>query len=468
MSTSDRDSNSQPTARRFTVAVPDSYATYVDRWAVIVGVSKYKHDSLNLKYADRDADSLYSLLISPAGGGFAKDHIVKLTNEAATTGNITRALRSFLKKPDREDLVLIYFACHGGPDLDRPDNIYLITHDTDPNDVSGTALPMREIDLSLRENLLAEKVILLADTCHSAAIAGSMGRRSVGDQTRLVNRYLQEVSVARGGIALLTSAEANEVSFEDARWEGHGVFTYYLLQGMQGAADVNQNGFVTIGELFEYVRDNVKRATDHKQHPCIGANPFDRDLPLAITFPSTTIQLPNQNTTLSISREPVGLSEVDSSPGQTRGQASPANSRAALVLSSVIALATSLLVIIVSRPPENSQPNKPPSPAITTPTQIPTSLKNEADNERAGFQAIVNGNLSNARAYFGYAYKQSPQHHNVDEIYNKLLTEATTQKYDNANDSEKQKILKELFQTIIDKYSWGAPEDVLNQIKSRL
>jgi hypothetical protein len=55
----------------------------------------------------------------------------------------------------------------------------LISHDTDPDDISGTSLPMREIDLSLQENLLAEKVVMVADTCHSASIVGS-GTASAG------------------------------------------------------------------------------------------------------------------------------------------------------------------------------------------------------------------------------------------------------------------------------------------------
>ena len=274
-------------SRGFSVKLPDSYDTYVDRWAIMIGVSKYKHESLNLKYADRDAEEFYKLMISPIGGNFKPDHIVKLINHDATTANVTKALRSFLKKPGREDLVIIYFACHGSPDFDRPGNVYLLTHDTDPNDIAGTALPMREIDLSLRENLLSERVVILADTCHSAAIGGGIGRRGTTNSTALVNRYLKEVSTTRGGIALLTSAEAAEVSFEDARWGGgHGVFTHYLLRGMQGEADLNQNGFVTIGELFEYVRAKVQEDTEYRQHPSIGTNPYDRELPLAITFPA--------------------------------------------------------------------------------------------------------------------------------------------------------------------------------------
>jgi tetratricopeptide (TPR) repeat protein len=262
-----------------------SYSGYVDRWAIIVGISKYKDKSLNLQYAAQDAEALYQLLQTPSGGGFEKDHIVKRINDEATTANITHALRSFLKKPAKNDLVLIYFACHGAPDPDRPQIVYLLTYDTDPKDIAGTALPMREIDLSLKENLLAERAVIIADTCHSAAIGGGVGRRSGIDNATVVNRYLQNVGKAKGGTALLTSAEASETSREGEEWGGgHGVFTHFLLSGMRGDAD-NQpkDGIVTVGELFDYVRENVKKATGDLQHPAIGPNQFDRNLPMAVT-----------------------------------------------------------------------------------------------------------------------------------------------------------------------------------------
>ena len=213
-------------ARRAKV-VTELFSEYKNsnRWAIIIGISEYKHQNWNLRYADRDAEEFYKLLQTPNGGGFQPEYICKLTNSDATTRKITKALRSFLQKPAREDLVIVYLACLGAPDLNRPDNLYLLTHDTDPSDVAGTGLPMREIDLALNENLLAEKVVIIADTCHSAAIGSSMGRRSTSDETALVNRYLREVSKAKDGMALLTSAEANEASFEDRKWGGgHGVF----------------------------------------------------------------------------------------------------------------------------------------------------------------------------------------------------------------------------------------------------
>jgi uncharacterized caspase-like protein len=331
------------------VNLPASYAVNVDRWAVIIGVSKYKDESLNLRYADRDAEEFHKLLLGPIGGSFKANRVVKLTNRQATTANVTKALRSFLQKPGQDDLVIIYFACHGTPDLNRPENVYLLTHDTDPNDISGTALPMREIDISVRENLLSERVIIFADTCHSAAIGGGIGRRSAINETEQVNRYLKEVSTSRGGIALLTSAEANEVSFEDEKWGGgHGVFTHFLLRGMQGEADLNQNGFVTVGELFEYVRSKVQEATEYRQHPSIGNNPYDRNLPLAITFPAAENSDPSPepiNFLRGIQNNPVRKKE-DSDIGKGRQLILGKIGVAALTVIGAVVTAASIFTLV--------------------------------------------------------------------------------------------------------------------------
>lgn len=101
------------------------------------------------------------------------------------------------------------------------------------------------------------------------------------------NAYLDALARAKGGVALLTSAEAAEASEEGVRWGGgHGVFTHYLLEGMRGAADGYggvRDGVVSVGELFEYVRDRVVSDTDSRQHPLVGPSVFDRSLPVAIT-----------------------------------------------------------------------------------------------------------------------------------------------------------------------------------------
>ena len=102
------------------------YREYVDRWAIIVGISKYKDERLNLDYAHRDAEELFKLLHAPSGGGYEQDNILQLVNERATTAAVTHALRTFLKKPARKDIVFLYFTAHGTPDLERPNNIYSV------------------------------------------------------------------------------------------------------------------------------------------------------------------------------------------------------------------------------------------------------------------------------------------------------------------------------------------------------
>ena len=134
-----RDSQARHISSILTGTAYDDSKPPGDRWAIIIGISKYKDDRLHLKYAHHDAQELYNLITKSSGGGFKKDHIIKLINEEATYSNINKALRSFLKKPAKDDLVLIYFACHGSPDLDRPNYVYLLPYDTEIDDISGTS-----------------------------------------------------------------------------------------------------------------------------------------------------------------------------------------------------------------------------------------------------------------------------------------------------------------------------------------
>ncbi|MBI5240400.1 MAG: caspase family protein, partial [Elusimicrobia bacterium] len=65
-------------------------------------------------------------------------------------------------------------------------------------------------------------------------------------------------------LTVLTAASGDEVAGSlDA--QRHGLFTYYLLKGLDGAADPEGRGHVTVGDLHGYVRKNVLRAA-HRQN----------------------------------------------------------------------------------------------------------------------------------------------------------------------------------------------------------
>jgi uncharacterized caspase-like protein len=296
----------EESSRGLQVALPISEAVNIERWAVVIGISDHKHKSLNLKYAARDAEEFYNLLISPVGGSFEPDHVVKLIDQQATTDNINEALRIFLAKPGKDDLLIFYCACHGSPDFNSSNakDVYLITHDTDPNKIAVKGLPMKHINDALKATR-PKRIVVFADTCYSAAIAGDDDRRDLQQPNGQINNYYkEELSTAKEGIALLTSSEANQTSQENEKWGGgHGVFTYYLLKGLEGDADSNKNGLVTVGELFEYVRSNVQIATGHTQHPSIGTSAYDRNLPLAVFGQVSTPLAGNSDNSQAVNRQ---------------------------------------------------------------------------------------------------------------------------------------------------------------------
>lgn len=254
------------------------------RWAVVIGISEYLHANKGitpLRFAHRDAHEFMRFIRSAQGGGFPAANTRLLLNEQATTRNIRSTLFTFLKQAKADDLVIIYIASHGAPEPGRPDNLYLITYDTDPDDLASTAFPMWDMQTALTRYIIAERVVVLADACHSAGVGGEAGLRSVGN-ANLINTYLANLQKTKPGRAIITASEANQLSREGEQWGGHGVFTHYLLQGLKGEADSDQNGIITIAEAFNYVYYKVRRATDSQQHPNIQGQ-FDRNLPLAVT-----------------------------------------------------------------------------------------------------------------------------------------------------------------------------------------
>jgi WD40 repeat protein len=254
------------------------------RIALIVGVSKYADSSIDLAYADADAKSLYAYLTSPALGpaAFRPQDVQLLLNEKATVANITTGLREFLHQAREDDFVLFFFAGHGAADPNNLKELYLLAYDTSPQKIAGTGLLMRHVREAISD-IEARDVLILTDACHSAGMAASKGQRGLADNA--VNQsFLEKMLHSSGGLAILTASEAAQVSLEDAKIH-HGVFTEFLLRALQGEADANHDQIVTLGEIMEYVRDNVKRTTAGRQIPAIGPTSFDRGLPVAIVSP---------------------------------------------------------------------------------------------------------------------------------------------------------------------------------------
>jgi Caspase domain len=237
------------------------------KFALIVGVSRYRDEGVSdLQFADADARDLRDFLRRPEGGGFKPDDILYLENEQATVESVNAALDRILAQAGPNDLILLFIAGHGGPDPYAPQNLYYVLHDTKVTDLSRTALPM--ITLQEKLNLArAKRALVFIDTCHSAGLSGMQPTGARGFENNLINLYSAKL-FKEVGRAAITSSDVNELSYESKRWGGgHGIFTYALLEGLRGQADVNADSLITAGELFAYVRDRVRVETGFKQNP---------------------------------------------------------------------------------------------------------------------------------------------------------------------------------------------------------
>ena len=237
-----------------------------DIWAVVIGVSRYKHVEA-LKFADNDARAFYNYLI--ADNAIPADHVILLTNEDATLQRIKDVLGVEIKqKARKQDTVIIYFAGHGAPEPDNasPDGDglekYFLTYDTDPQRLYSTALPMQEV-ARIFGRIDSERIVLIQDTCYSGA-SGGRTIQTASIRASISDAYLNRITKGKGRV-IISASSANEVSMEKDSL-GHGVFTYYMLESLK-QGDIDGDGFITTGEIYRYVSDKVPAATNRNQHP---------------------------------------------------------------------------------------------------------------------------------------------------------------------------------------------------------
>lgn len=258
-----------------------SYEWGARNYALVIGVSRYKfHEGgiKDLEYADADSRSIADFLKTR---GFRDADISYLENENATVENVRAAVDLFLERARENDLIFLFIAGHGAQDPFDPKSLYLILHDSKVTNMPRTALNMSELQTLFTNRLRAKRMVILIDACHSGGVDPGQAisvRQLERSENNTFSMYAEKLFSGEGR-ALLTSSDVNEISEEGKKW-GHGVFTWAILEGLRGAADVNQDRVITTGELFDFVSDKVQQETNSRQNPRAlpGTN---RDFPLA-------------------------------------------------------------------------------------------------------------------------------------------------------------------------------------------
>jgi uncharacterized caspase-like protein len=237
-------------AQPITLMPPEALATKT--YAVVVGVADYA--AINkLRYSDDDAYHFHTSLINPQGWAVPRNQTILLVDEDATKANIMAALQAVAAAADANDNIIFYYSGHGAQGG-------LFPYDFDP-DTEANFLTHAEIKTILKQSPSPYKFCIV-DACHSGAFADSWYFGIISD---ILYGY------KNSGITMMLASGVNETSLEHPVVR-QGFFTYFLIEGLEGSADTNKDGQITIQEIYEYVLVNVRLATNGKQNPVLAGD----------------------------------------------------------------------------------------------------------------------------------------------------------------------------------------------------
>ena len=248
------------------VAAADAAAPklYRDSWAVIVGINAYKSWP-RLAYAVNDARAVRDTLVKKYG--FAADHVTTLLDGEATRQNILAALGDTLadtKKVSHDDRVFVFFAGHGVT-RKLPNGKaqgYIVPVDAAAQNYQSQAISMTNFQ-DASDAIAAKHVFFVMDACYGGlALTRGGGGAASGDR----RQYLMEIT-RRSAREVLTAGGGDE-QVADNGPGGHSIFTWTLLQGLEGKGDLDGDGAITATELAAYVAPSVSSLS--RQTPAFG------------------------------------------------------------------------------------------------------------------------------------------------------------------------------------------------------
>jgi uncharacterized caspase-like protein len=258
-------------------ATPTRAASQGTLWVFAVGVSHYRNSTIDLQFADNDAQTLAATLADRGKGLFKEVKVNVLVNDQVTRQSILDGIKSFFAPAQSGDTGVIALMGHG---VILNGVSYFVPYPADGTNLATEGLPLSDFEAAVRGvNLKLQKLVLMLDTCHADAFSprarglnapqpSNAGARGIS----LVN----EVSDTLPDTFVLGSSEGDESSWEDASYrlpdekEGHGAFTYALLRGIDGDAPA-YNGVFYVEELSAYVSHETVEVTHGRQTPTLNS-----------------------------------------------------------------------------------------------------------------------------------------------------------------------------------------------------
>ncbi len=269
-----------------------------DLYFIGFGVSQYKNEKFNLKYAHKDVTDMADVFAKMKGKGFADVKTAAFTDEKVTPENIRRA-KDILKDATVDDTVVLFISGHGMHERNAEANYYFLTHGADTENMEETAVNFELVE-DLLQGIAPRNKLFLMDTCESGEIDdegqarslmfASSGKGVTARAARGVevidksgsrkartylydrDRYIYNDIFRRSGAIVFSSSKGGEYSYEDDSIR-NGYFSREIMNALTSKkADKNNDGMVSIDELRDYVSKSVSDDTKGCQHPTV-----DRD-----------------------------------------------------------------------------------------------------------------------------------------------------------------------------------------------
>lgn len=218
-------------------------------YVLTVAVNKYRDKDLWLNYCVPDASSIEESFKKQQDGLYQNVCVYSLKDAEVTKEGLEQKFKELSSIVTADD-VFVFFVSGHGTAYDDGDYYFIPVNFRYTN---KTDIPLNAISKSdLTKNLSlikAGKTLMMLDTCNSGAFFADSNKRGMGDKG-----IFERLSRATGH-AILAAASDSQSAMEG--YNGHGVFTYVLLDGLAGKADSDSDGFVTLTELSSYVENQV-------------------------------------------------------------------------------------------------------------------------------------------------------------------------------------------------------------------
>jgi WD40 repeat protein/uncharacterized caspase-like protein len=247
-------------------------------YAVVVGIQDFKNPRLKLSYPIADATLFSETLKGQSSTLYQSVNVTLLTTpEQTTREGVMQVLRTFKDKVKPEDLFVFFVASHGTADEGE---YFLITSNVgalSTERLKADALTQGNLK-ELLANIPATKKLIIIDTCNAGALGDAL-------QAAFLTRGMTDATAMKilgraVGSTVLSASTSTQEALEG--YQGHGLFTYVIAEGLAGKADANKDGYVSTLELATYVDDRVpvlaEQIFKHAQYPVV--SPSGQGFPL--------------------------------------------------------------------------------------------------------------------------------------------------------------------------------------------